>query len=44
MDLNIEIESLLDKQAPDFKISKLLKQEIRNYLDNLEDIFKETQG
>jgi len=44
MDLNIEIESLLDKQAPDFKISKLLKQEIRNYLDNLEEIFKETQG
>jgi len=44
MDLNIEIESLLESQAPDFKISKLLKQEIRNYLDNLEEIFKETQG
>ncbi|RUM44036.1 MAG: hypothetical protein DSY46_06545 [Hydrogenimonas sp.] len=44
MDLNIEIESLLNQNAPDFKISKLLKQAIRDYLDNLEEIFKETQG
>ena len=44
MDLNIEIESLLDHKTPDFKISKLLKQAIKDYLDNLEEIFKETQG
>ncbi|WP_457594639.1 DUF294 nucleotidyltransferase-like domain-containing protein, partial [Hydrogenimonas sp.] len=44
MDLNIEIESLLDQDAPDFKISKLLKQAVKAYLDNLEEIFKETQG
>ncbi|WP_300364812.1 HD domain-containing protein [Hydrogenimonas sp.] len=44
MDLNIAIEELLDKDAPDFEISKLLKQAIKEYLDNLEEIFKETQG
>jgi len=44
MDLNIEIESLLDHKTPDFKISKLLKKAIKDYLDNLEEIFKETQG
>ncbi|BBG66152.1 possible nucleotidyltransferase [Hydrogenimonas sp.] len=44
MDLNIEIESLLEKDAPDFQISKLLKQAVGEYLQNLEEIFKETQG
>ena len=44
MDLNIEIESLLDNGAPDFEISKLLKQAVGEYLENLEEIFKETQG
>ncbi len=44
MDINFKIESLLDNEAPDFEISKLLKQEIKAYLDNLEEIFKETQG
>ncbi len=44
MDLNIEIESLLDKNAPDFQISRLLKQAISEYKENLEEIFKETQG
>ncbi len=44
MDLNAEIESLLDKEAPDFQISKLLKQAVGEYLQNLEEIFKETQG
>ena len=44
MDLNIEIESLLDQDAPDFQISKLLKKSLKEYLDNLEEIFKQTQG
>ncbi len=44
MDLNIEIESLLDNGAPDFEISKLLKQAVKEYRENLEEIFKETQG
>ncbi|WP_201352878.1 HD domain-containing protein [Hydrogenimonas urashimensis] len=44
MDLTVEIESLLNQDAPDFQISKLLKQAIKEYLDNLEEIFKETQG
>ncbi|WP_300363047.1 HD domain-containing protein [Hydrogenimonas sp.] len=44
MDLNIAIEELLDKEAEDFEISKLLKKEIKHYLDNLEEIFQQTQG
>ncbi len=44
MDLNIEIEALLDQDAPDFKISKLLKEAVNEYRENLEEIFKETQG
>ncbi len=44
MDLNIEIEALLDQNAPDFQISKLLKEAVKSYLDQLEEIFKETQG
>ncbi|MCF6200630.1 MAG: HD domain-containing protein [Hydrogenimonas sp.] len=44
MDLNMEIESLLEQDAPDFQISKLLKSALKEYLENLEEIFKETQG
>ena len=42
MDLNIRIEELLDSGAPDFEISKVLKESLKSYLDNLEEIFKET--
>ncbi|WP_457596761.1 [protein-PII] uridylyltransferase family protein [Hydrogenimonas sp.] len=44
MDLSMRIESLLDSEAPDFEISKLLKEAIKSYRANLEEIFAETQG
>ncbi|WP_353662265.1 HD domain-containing protein [Hydrogenimonas sp. SS33] len=44
MDLNIAIEALLDKDAPDFEISKLLKQSLLDYRDHLEEIFMQNQG
>ena len=44
MDLTLAIEELLDRDAPDFEISKLLKQAIRDYRENLEEIFVKNQG
>jgi [protein-PII] uridylyltransferase len=39
-----KIESLLDKDAPDFEISKFFKESLGNYLQSLEEIFQQTQG
>ena len=44
MDLTIQIEELLDKNAPDFEISKLLKNAIKTYQSNLKETFRQTQG
>ena len=42
--LNIKIEELFDSQAPDFQIAKVIKGEIKSYLDSQEEIFKITGG
>jgi len=42
--LNIKIEELIDLKAPDFQIAKVIKQEIKEYLNSLEEIFKDSSG
>ncbi len=44
MNIAVEIENLLNQNAPDFEISKTLKKAIGEYLANLESIFAQTQG
>jgi [protein-PII] uridylyltransferase len=39
-----EIEALLYENAPDFKIAKVLKQEIKTYFDTLEETFATSGG
>jgi len=39
-----QIEELLYENAPDFKIAKVLKQEIKTYFDTLEDTFATSGG
>ena len=42
--LNIKIENLISTKASDFEISKVIKDEIKQYLISLDDIFIQTQG
>lgn len=42
--LNIKIEELIETKAPDFQIAKVIKQEIKEYLSSLEEIFKNSSG
>lgn len=42
--LNIQIEELIDTNAPDFQIAKVIKTEIKAYLNSLEETFKNTSG
>ncbi len=44
VNLNIKIEELLQQQADDFLIAKEIKNEIRKYLDSLDEIFNDSQG
>ncbi len=44
MSLKYEIEELIAQNADDFKISKLIKESIREYLDSLDEIFTQNQG
>ncbi|WP_458699812.1 HD domain-containing protein [Sulfurospirillum sp. 1307] len=44
MDLKYKIEELIDSGADDFKISKVIKEHIKNYLSSLELIFVQNQG
>ena len=44
MDISLRIEELLNRDAPDFEISKLLKASLKSYRDNLEETFIQTQG
>lgn len=44
MNLKYQIEELLDEGADDFKISKVIKEHIKNYLASLDEIFTQTQG
>ncbi len=42
--LKTEIETLLYENAPDFKIAKVIKEEIINYFDTLEETFATSGG
>jgi len=44
VDLEELIEDLIDKNANDFEISKLIKEHIKHYLSSLNEIFVENQG
>lgn len=44
MEIEELIEDLLDKNASDFEISKLIKEHIQHYLSSLNEIFEESQG
>ncbi|MDD2384806.1 MAG: hypothetical protein PHN18_11500 [Sulfurospirillaceae bacterium] len=44
MEIEHIIEDLLDKNASDFEISKLIKEHIKSYLGSLNEIFVENQG
>lgn len=44
MDIEEIIEDLIDKNADDFEISKLIKEHIKHYLGSLNEIFIENQG
>jgi [protein-PII] uridylyltransferase len=44
MSLRYEIEELISQNADDFKISKLIKEHIKEYLNSLDDIFTQNQG
>lgn len=43
-DIKLEIESLLHENAPDFKIAKALKKEIKEYFGTLEENFTNVSG
>ncbi len=42
--LNIQIEELISQNALDFEIAKLIKQNIKEYLNSLDEIFTQSQG
>lgn len=44
MDLTNRIEDLIENNAPDFEISKLFKQYIKEYKEGLNDLFEANQG
>lgn len=44
VDIEELIEDLIDKNASDFEISKLIKEHIKSYLSSLNEIFIENQG
>ncbi len=44
MDIEIQIEDLIEKNAPDFEISKLFKNEIKAYKTSLRELFESNQG
>jgi len=44
MDLVQRIEDLIEDNAPDFEISKLFKQYIKEYKEGLNELFEATQG
>ena len=42
--LNIKIEELIENEAPDFQIAKAIKDEIKIYLNSLDEIYEESSG
>ena len=43
-DLKIKIETLIHDNASDFEVSKLLKQDIKEYFGTLEESFRQNNG
>jgi len=43
-DLNIKIEELIEKKAPDFEIAKVIRNEIKEYLSSLGTIYTSSSG
>jgi len=43
-DIKAQIETLLYEEAPDFEIAKLLKKDIKNYFETLEESFATNSG
>jgi [protein-PII] uridylyltransferase len=43
-DLHLQIEELIEQDAPDFKIAKIIKREIKEYLGSLDERFNESSG
>jgi [protein-PII] uridylyltransferase len=43
-DLNIQIEELIEQKAPDFEIAKVIRNEIKSYLNSLDDIYSISAG
>ncbi|MEA3315529.1 MAG: HD domain-containing protein [Campylobacterota bacterium] len=43
-DLNIKIEKLIENKADDFEVAKVIKREIKEYLNSLSDIFTQSSG
>lgn len=44
MELKYKIEELISQGADDFKISKLIKEDIKEYLNSLDEIFTKNHG
>ena len=44
MNLKYQIEELISAGADDFKISKVIKEHIKSYLNSLDEIFTQNQG
>jgi len=42
--LNLKIEQLIENNVEDFAIAKVIKQEIKEYLSSLDDIFEQSSG
>lgn len=42
--LNIKIEELIEQKVPDFQIAIVIKKEIKEYLNSLDEIFKGSSG
>jgi len=43
-DLNIKIEELIENKAEDFQIAKIIKCEIKEYLNSLNNIYEQSSG
>ncbi len=44
MDLLLEIENVIERNGSDFELSKLFKRYIKEYKDNLSELFEKNQG
>ena len=42
--LNIQIETLIENKAKDFEIAKVIKQNIKEYLKSLDELFTQSSG